>query len=199
MAFNRSGVRSRNNYPVQEFSSIHPFNAVSASGPYLCVARLATEGPQVPSGFHPESLRSVEQFPFPYSSDPRTSFVLSPGLGVSSERLSTRISTSSHQPMTRYLIQKPADSPVPGSVAHSLVRMELYVRRNLQEEKQRVSRQNGIYTRTVADLHFRTTDYSPCVRTGKVGEDLDASCNFACLGGIGKHWTGKNIAVSIFQ
>lgn len=44
-------------------------------------------------------------------------------------------------PVTRYLIQKPADGPLSHSVVHSLVRTELYVRRRLQQEKQRASRQ----------------------------------------------------------
>lgn len=45
--------------------------------------------------------------------------------------------------MTRYLIQKTADSPVADSVVHSLVRMELYIRHNLQQEKRQASRQMG--------------------------------------------------------
>lgn len=64
--------------------SIRPFNAVSAAVPHLCLARLATEFPQVPSGSRPECLRLWGGFLFPYSSDPRPSFVLSPSLGVSS-------------------------------------------------------------------------------------------------------------------
>lgn len=92
-------------------SSIHPFNAVSApdSTPSRC--QIGHRSSQIPSGTRPESFLQWGNFLLPYSSDPRVSFVLSPGLGVSSEQLSARISTSSDEPMTRYMIQKTEDSP----------------------------------------------------------------------------------------
>lgn len=42
--------------------------------------------------------------------------------------------------MTRYLIQKTEDSPHRDSVGHSLLRMGLYIRRRLQQEKRQASR-----------------------------------------------------------
>jgi hypothetical protein len=92
-------------------SSIHPFNAVSAPIPYLCVARLATEALWCRrtlalsasfSGSNPSSrTRLIREL------------VSSCHLVLASRRskLSARISTSSDGPMTRYLIQKTEDSP----------------------------------------------------------------------------------------
>lgn len=92
-------------------SCIHPFNAVSAPDSIALRCQIGHRSSQIPLGTRPDSFLQWGNFLFPYSSDPRVSFVLSPGLGVSSEQLSARISTSSDGPMTRYLIQKTEDCP----------------------------------------------------------------------------------------
>lgn len=156
-----SGIRSRNNYSVPQvwqYPSVQCWLSVHTGPHTSALPILATETSQMPSGSRPECLRQWGGFPFPYSSDQRTSFVLSPSLGVSSE---APVSTDLY--FVRWAVHDALSDPKARRHAGARPRRPfaaalgaIYTTQTAAGENDTRRGEMGYIHGSVADAHFRT-------------------------------------------
>lgn len=176
-----SRIRSRNSYSVPRVLAVSIRSMLGRQctpGPNTsALPVLATETSQLPSGSRPECLRQWGGFPFPYSSDQRTSFVLSPSLGVSSE---APVPTDLY--FVRWGVHDALSDPKARRQAGARPRRPFDAALGAIYTTQTAAGENDTRRGEMGYIHglWQThtsglVDCSPRMRTGNIGEDLDAS------------------------